>query len=68
MFGRLILIALQLAVGWFAAPEVAKYLPKLGQLDFFGWREIIGIVFTQTPGGRNPRDQFKAVVEASVRR
>ena len=31
-------------------------------------REIIGIVFTQTPGGRNPRAQFKAVVEASIRR
>lgn len=29
-------------------------------------REIIGIVFTQTPGGRNPRAQFKRVVEASL--
>ncbi len=29
-------------------------------------REIIGIVFTQTPGGRNPRAQFKRVIEASL--
>ena len=35
----------------------------------FAWvnpdRQIIGIVFTQSPGGRNPRDQFMRVVEAS---
>ena len=30
MFGRLVLILLQLAVGWFAAPKIAKFIPKLG--------------------------------------
>ncbi|MEZ5365443.1 MAG: serine hydrolase domain-containing protein [Bryobacterales bacterium] len=36
----------------------------------FAWidkkREIIGIVFTQSPGGAIPREQFRRVVEASV--
>lgn len=36
----------------------------------FAWvdkeREIIGIVFTQNPGGAIPREQFRRVVEASV--
>lgn len=35
----------------------------------FAWvdpsRQIIGIVFTQSPGGANPRDQFRRVVEAA---
>lgn len=30
-------------------------------------RGIVGIVFTQSPGGRNPRGQFRRVVEASCR-
>lgn len=44
MFGRLILIALQLAIGWFAAPEVAKHLPKLGDLDFFVMAAIFAVI------------------------
>ena len=28
-------------------------------------REIVGLVFTQSPGGTNPRDQFKRVVDAA---
>ena len=36
----------------------------------FAWidpkREIIGLVFTQSPGGAIPRNQFRRVVEASI--
>ena len=44
MFGRLVLILLQLAVGWFAAPEMAKFIPKLGQLDIFIMAAIFALV------------------------
>jgi CubicO group peptidase (beta-lactamase class C family) len=29
-------------------------------------REIVGLVFTQSPGGRIPAEQFRRVVEASL--
>jgi CubicO group peptidase (beta-lactamase class C family) len=29
-------------------------------------REIVGIVFTQSPGGKIPRQQFRRVVNASI--
>jgi hypothetical protein len=32
MLGRLVLVLLQLAVGWLAAPHVAKYVPSGGDL------------------------------------
>ena len=36
----------------------------------FAWvdpnREIVGIVFTQSPGGKIPREQFRRVVNASI--
>lgn len=44
MFGRLVLILLQLAVGWFAAPKIAVYLPKLGTLDIFVMAAIFAMV------------------------
>ncbi|NRA97593.1 MAG: serine hydrolase, partial [Planctomycetes bacterium] len=35
----------------------------------YGWvdprRQVIGLVFTQSPGGRNPRNQFERVVDAA---
>ena len=31
-------------------------------------RELIGIVFTQSPGGKNPREQFARVVHAACRK
>ncbi|MGI9422232.1 MAG: hypothetical protein ACR2PA_03495 [Hyphomicrobiaceae bacterium] len=44
MFGRLVLILVQLAVGWFATPEVLKYLPKLGQLDLFVMAAVVALI------------------------
>lgn len=29
-------------------------------------REVVGLVFTQSPGGKIPREQFRRVVEASI--
>ena len=55
-------------LGWGVAPD-GTYSHG-GSDGTYAWvdpdREIIGLVFTQTPGGRNPRSQFKAVVEASL--
>ncbi|MGI9409323.1 MAG: hypothetical protein ACR2OV_04570 [Hyphomicrobiaceae bacterium] len=44
VFGRLILILLQLAVGWFAAPHIKQYVPSLGQLDIFVLAAIFALV------------------------
>lgn len=42
MLGRLVLIALQLAIGWFGAPYILRYLPPLGgDLQIF----VHGVVF-----------------------
>ena len=35
MLSRLILLAVQLAVAWLAAPEIMRYLPRLGDLQLF---------------------------------
>ncbi len=35
MLGRLMLILVQLVVGWYAALEIAKALPTFGNLDIF---------------------------------
>lgn len=44
MFGRLVLILLQLAIGWFAAPHIKQYIPSLGQLDIFVLAAIFALV------------------------
>ena len=41
MLGRLLLILVQLVVGWYAALELAKVLPSLGSFDMF----ILALVF-----------------------
>jgi hypothetical protein len=41
MLGRLVLLLLQIAVCWFAGPEIFKNLPQLGQLTIF----VQGVVF-----------------------
>jgi hypothetical protein len=41
MFGRLVLLLLQIAVCWFVGPEIFKKLPQLGQLTIF----VQGVVF-----------------------
>lgn len=35
MLGRLLLLILQLAICWFAGPEIFKKLPQMGQLNIF---------------------------------
>ena len=44
MFGRLVLIALQLVIGFYAAPHLQKYIPSLGQLDIFVLAAIFAVV------------------------
>jgi hypothetical protein len=40
MLPRLILLVLQLAIAFFAAPYVKRYIPALGQADIFVWAAI----------------------------
>lgn len=44
MISRLILTILQLAIAWFAAPFITRYLPGLGQLDIFAFALVIAIL------------------------
>jgi hypothetical protein len=41
MLGRLVLLLLQLGIGWYAMPHIGRYLPKLGQLDIF----VLAVIF-----------------------
>ena len=54
--------------GWFVFPD-GSY-GHGGSDGTYAWidpaREIIGLVFTQSPGGRIPWEQFRRVVEASI--
>ena len=44
MLPRLILIVLQLAVAYVAAPYVKRYIPGLGQIDIFIWAAIYAVL------------------------
>lgn len=44
MFARLMLILVQLVVGWYAAVELAKVLPSMGSLDLFILSLLFGVV------------------------
>lgn len=44
MLGRLMLILVQCVVGWYAALEIVKGLPKLGNLDIFVLAGIFAIL------------------------
>ena len=44
MLARLILLLLQFAVGWFAAPHIKRYLPALGTLDVFALAVIFALL------------------------
>jgi hypothetical protein len=47
MLGRLILLLFQLAVGWFAAPHIVRYLPKFGGVvDLFVYAIIVALLVT----------------------
>lgn len=44
MLARLILLLLQFAIGWFAAPHIKRYLPALGTLDIFALAVIFALL------------------------
>jgi len=44
MLSRLILLAVQLAVAWFAAPEIMRYLPRLGDLQLFVYAAVFAVL------------------------
>ena len=44
MLSRLILLALQLVVAWFAAPIIVRYIPGLGGLQLFVYALIFAVL------------------------
>jgi hypothetical protein len=47
MLARLILLLVQLAVGWFAAPHILRYLPKFtGVVDLFVYAIVVALLVT----------------------
>jgi hypothetical protein len=46
MLARLILLLVQLAVGWFAAPYIAAYIPRFGALDIYVYAIIFALLVT----------------------
>ena len=55
-------------LGWRLAPDGAY--SHSGSDGTMGWvdpsRELIGMVFTQSPGGKNPRREFQQLVRQAV--
>jgi CubicO group peptidase (beta-lactamase class C family) len=54
--------------GWFVRDDGVYY--HSGSDGTYAWvdpeNEVIGLVFTQTPGGRNPRDKFTELVRLAI--
>lgn len=44
MFGRLLLILVQLVIGWYAALEIAKTIPRVGNLEIFVMAAIFALL------------------------
>jgi hypothetical protein len=44
MLSRLILLAVQLAIGWFGAPYVIRYIPNLGGLQLFVYAVVFAVL------------------------
>jgi hypothetical protein len=44
MLGRLILIALQIAAGWFGAPQVLRYIPVFGDVAVLVQSIAFGVI------------------------
>jgi len=44
MLSRLILLALQLIVAWFAAPIIVRYIPGLGGLQLFVYAVVFAVL------------------------
>lgn len=47
MLARLILLLVQLGVGWFGAPPILRYLPKFGaSVDIFVFAVVVALLVT----------------------
>jgi hypothetical protein len=46
MLARLLLLLVQLAVGWFLAPQIARYVPSFGTFDIFIYAVIFALLVT----------------------
>lgn len=44
MLSRLVLLALQLVVGWFGAPYIVRYIPGLGGLQLFVYAVVFAVL------------------------
>jgi hypothetical protein len=44
MLSRLVLLAVQLAVGWFGAPYIVQYIPNLGGLQLFVYAVVFAVL------------------------
>jgi hypothetical protein len=44
MLSRLVLLALQLIVAWFAAPIIMRYIPGLGRLELFVFAVVFAVL------------------------
>lgn len=44
MLGRLVLVLLQLAIGWFGAPEVLRYVPVGGDAQVFVYAVAAAVI------------------------
>lgn len=44
MLARLVLLAAQLAIAWFAAPEIVRYIPRLGDFQIFVYAAVFAVL------------------------
>jgi hypothetical protein len=44
MLSRLVLLALQLAIAWFAGPEIIRYIPSFGALQLFVYAAVFAVL------------------------
>jgi hypothetical protein len=44
MLARLVLLAAQLAVAWFVAPEIVRYIPRLGDFQIFVYAAVFAVL------------------------
>ena len=44
MLARLVLLALQLGIAWFAGPEIVRYIPRFGGLQLFVYAVVFAVI------------------------
>jgi hypothetical protein len=44
MLARLILLALQVVIAWFAAPYIVRYIPGMGRLELFVYAVVFAVL------------------------